>query len=354
MKKVLRQCIGIDCAKDEHVASFAVMHPDRKVEQLSTLKFKNSKAGFEKLSKWVKKLKPISELTIVMEATGVYHELLACYLEDKGFYLSVVLPNKAKYFSKTLDIKTVNDKVSAQSLATMGLEKLLNRWTRPSTLYNNMRQLTRERDQVIHERSQIKCQLHAEISGAWPNQASIKRMKQRIKMITAQQSEIESEIKKLIESDTDLSRKVKYVCTIKGVALITAATVIGETNGFNLIRNKQQLVSYAGLDVKEHTSGTSVHKKARISHHGNRYLRKCLHFPALTAIKHSKNQKELFVRLVSKHGIKMKAAVAVQRKILILIYTLWKNETVFDPEYELKKSKNELGQSRKTALMELA
>jgi transposase len=179
-------------------------------------------------------------------------------------------------------------------------------------------------------------------------------MKQRIKMITTQKADIESEIKKLIDSDDELSRKVKYICTIKGVGLITAATVIGETNGFNLVRNKKQVVSYAGLDVKEHTSGTSVHKKARISHHGNKYLRKSLHFPALTAIRHSKNQKELFVRLVSKHGIKMKAAVAVQRKILILIYTLWKNETVYDPDYEIKKSRNELGQSRKTALMELA
>jgi transposase len=354
MKEVLRQCIGIDCAKDEHVASFAVMHPDRKVEQLSTLKFPNSKAGFEKFSQWVKKFKPIEELTIIMEATGVYHEQIACYLDDKGFYVIVVLANKAKHFSKTLDIKTVNDKVSAQSLATMGLEKRLDRWKKPSPLYNNLRQLTRERDQLIQERSQIKCQLHAEKSGAWPNKGSIKRMKDRIEFINKQITEVLTAIKKLIDSDPELKRKISYVCTIKGVGLITAATVIAETNGFNLIRNKQQLVSYSGLDIKEHTSGTSVHKKARISHHGNKYLRKCLHFPALTAIRHSKDPKALFIRLVSKHGIKMKAAVAVQRKILILIYTLWKNETVFDPDYEIKKSRNELGQSRKTALMELA
>lgn len=354
MKEVLRQCVGIDCAKDDHVASFAMMDPDRKVTQLSTLTFKNSKSGFDKLAKWVKKLNPIEKLTILMEATGVYHEQLACYLDDKGFYVIVVLPNKAKHFFKTLDIKTVNDKVSAQSLATMGLEKKLDQWKRPSALYNQLRQLTRERDQLIQERSQIKCQLHAETSGAWPNKASIKRMKQRIAIITQQISDIISEIEKLVESEATLKRKVNYVCTIKGVALITAVTVIAETNGFNLVRNKKQLVSYAGLDVKEHISGTSVHKKSRISHHGNKYLRKCLHFPALTAIKHSKASKDLFVRLVSKHGIKMKAAVAVQRKILILIYTMWKNETVFDPEYELKKSRNELGQSRKTALMELA
>jgi transposase len=354
MKEIVRQCIGIDCAKDEHVASFAVMYPDHEVEQLSTLKFPNSKAGFEKFSKWVKKLKPIAELTVLMEATGVYHEQVACYLDDKEFYVIVVLANKAKHFSKTLNIKTVNDKVSAQSLATMGLEKKLDRWKKPSILYNNLRQLTRERDQLIQERSQIKCQLHAEGSGAWPNKMSIKRMKVRIEMIDRQVKEVMTEIKKIIDGDAELKRKVTYICTIKGVGLITAATVIAETNGFNLIRNKNQLVSYAGLDVKEHTSGTSVHKRARISHHGNTYLRKCLHFPALTAIRYTPTSKELFVRLVSKHGIKMKAAVAVQRKILILMYTLWKNETVFDPDYELKKSRNELGQSQKTALKELA
>ena len=30
--------------------------------------------------------------------------------------------------------------------------------------------------------------------------------------------------------------------------MLTAVTVLAETNGFNLVRNKKQLVSYAGLD----------------------------------------------------------------------------------------------------------
>ena len=354
MKEIIRQCIGIDCAKDEHVASFVVMYTDRQVVPISTVTFKNSKVGFEKLRRWGLKFAKAEPFTVVMESTGVYHEQLACYLVDNDFFVSVILPNKAKYFAKTLDIRSVNDKIASVSLATMGLEKKLNPWAKPSPLFNNLKQLTRERDQIIQERTQIKCQLHAETSGAWPNKGSIRRMNLRIKILDKQEIEIEAEIKALVESDSNLNKKVENVCTIKGVSLITAATVIGETNGFNLIRNKQQLVSYAGLDVLTHTSGISVNKKPRISHQGNKYLRKCLHFPALSAIRHSQNQKDLFVRLVSKHGIKMKAAVAVQRKILILIYTIWKNDSVFDPDYELKKSKNELGQSRKTALMELA
>jgi len=354
MKEVIRQSIGIDCAMGEHVAGFSSMDADRTVSHVSSITFKNGESAFKKLEKWIKKHTPGPNLVIVMEATGVYHEKLACYLTDRNYFVSVVLPNKAKYFAKTLDSKTVTDKISAQSLATMGLEKKLIKWEKPSELFNQLRQLTRERDQVVHERSQIKCQLHAESSGAWPNSSSIKRMNQRIKLLTKQVQEIELEVKELVKNDPDLSAKINRICTIKGVGVLTAVTVVAETNGFRSIRNKKQLVSYAGLDIKQHSSGISVSKKSRISKHGNKFLRKCLHFPVLAAIRFEKNQKELFVRLVSKHGIKMKGAVAVQRKILVLIYTLWKNETVFDPEYELKKSRNELGQSRKTALKELA
>lgn len=354
MKEKTRQSIGIDCAKDFHVASFATMNEDRSINQISTLKFKNTKAGFEKLSKWIKKQKVSTECAFVMETTGVYHELLACYLDDKKYLISVVLPNKAKHFSKTLKIKTVDDKVSSQALAIMGLEKKLDRWEKPLPLYNQLRQLTRERNQIIEERSQIKCQLHAEKSGAWPNRSSIKRMQQRLAFLDKQVKDVEKEIKQVVKTDTKLEKKLKFICTIKGVGFITAITVIAETNAFNLIRNKKQLVSYAGLDVMKHTSGTSINKKPRISKHGNIHLRKCLHFPALTAIKHSKKPKELFIRLVSKHGIKMKAAVAVQRKTLILIYTLWKKEEEFDENYEVKMSRKGLGQSLENAPMELA
>ena len=354
MKEVLRQCIGIDCAKEEHVASFSVMESDHQITHYSTLTFKNSKSGFEKLNKWIKRQKPIPGLTFVMEATGVYHEQVACYLIDQNYFVSVLLPNKVKNFAKTLDIKSVNDKIAAQCLAIMGLEKKLSRWEKPSALLNQLRQLTRERDQIINERTQTKCQLHAETSGAWPNSSSVKRMNQRLHILDKQVSEIESEIDELVKSDVELLKKIKNCCTITGVGLLTAVTVIAETNGFALVKNKKQLVSYAGLDVMHHSSGISVNKKPRISKHGNKYLRKCLHFPALTAIRHNKSHKELFIRIVSKQGIKMKAAVAVQRKILVLIYTLWKSNQPFDPEYELKKSRNELGQSRKTALKELA
>ena len=97
------------------------------------------------------------------------------------------------------------------------------------------------------------------------------------------------------------------------------------------------MTSYAGLDVKEKQSGTSVKGKPRISKKGNTALRKAMHLPALSAIKHEEKFRELFARLVSRHGVKMKAVVAIQRKLLELIYLLHKNQTEYQPNYENEK-----------------
>jgi len=82
------------------------------------------------------------------------------------------------------------------------------------------------------------------------------------------------------------------------VLVLTAVTVLAETNGFELIRNKRQLTSYAGLDVKEKLSGTSVKGKPRISKKGNRHLQKAMYMPALSVIRREGRFKTLFVRLV--------------------------------------------------------
>ncbi|MES1181859.1 MAG: IS110 family transposase, partial [Flavobacterium sp.] len=115
-----------------------------------------------------------------------------------------------------------------------------------------------------------------------------------------------------------------------GIGALTAVIILAETNGFELIRNKKQLVSYVGLDIKEKQSGTSVKAKPRISKKGNRSIRKAMHFPALTAVKWDDHYRDSYARLVSKHGIKMKALVSVQRKLLELTYILYKNKTTYN------------------------
>jgi transposase len=342
MKKIIRQVAGIDVAQKELVVSLGRLWDDLSTEIHASRTFHNGPKGFMELIAWTDKLTEQQVVTkYVMEATGVYHESLAYFLAEKGRLISVVLPNKICNYQRTLEVKTITDKTCAEAITRFGLERNLDTWKRPSAIFKKLRQLTRERDQVIQHRTMAKNQLHAEQSEAEPNKNSVERLKKQVQFFTKQEQEIKAELEALIKQDKQLSESVKLVCSLPGIGTLTAATVLAETNGFELIRNKRQLVSYAGLDVREKQSGTSVKGKARISKKGNKYLRKALHLPALAAIRSDERFKAVFARLVAKHGIKMKAAVAVQRKLLELIYTLYKTNTPYDKEYfkKLESSK---------------
>ena len=334
MKKIVKQVAGIDVAQKELVVSLGRMYDDLSTQIYACRTFPNQVKGFTALVDWANQLAAQQPVTsYVMEATGVYHESLAYFLAEKGQSVSIVLPSKISNYFRTLEVKTITDKTSSEAIARFGLERKLDSWQRPAGVFKKLRQLTRERDQVVQHRTMTKNQLHAEQAEAEPNKSSIERLRKQIQFFKKQEQEIKAELQSLIKQDKQATESVKLLCSLPGIGTLTAATVLAETNGFELIRNKRQLVSYAGLDVREKQSGTSVKGKARISKKGNKHLRKAMHLPALAAIRSDERFKAVFARLVAKHGIKMKAAVAVQRKLLELIYTVYKTNVPYDKDY---------------------
>jgi transposase len=340
--KILKQVVGIDVAQKELVVSLGRLLEDLSVEIYSSKAFPNNQKGYNTLMDWAKKLSDSSvAIQFVMEATGVYHEALAYFLVDRSCDVVVVLPNKISNYFRTLEVKTINDYTAAEAITRFGLERKLEHWHRPDPTLKKLRQLCRERNQIIETRTVTKNQLHAEKAEAEPNSGTIGRLKQLIVMLNKQVSQVKTEIESLIKSKEELTKAVNLITTITGVGVLTTATVLAETNGFELVRNKKQLTSYAGLDVREKQSGTSVKGKPSISKRGNRYLRKAMHLPALAAIRNDPKFKSLFVRLVEKHGIKMKAVVAVQRKLLEMIFTIYKTKIPYQVNFEsiIKKEK---------------
>lgn len=350
MKKIVKHVLGIDVAQKELVVCLGRMFDDWSPELFAHKTFSNTEKGFIALLLWLKKL--IGEgvaVRFVMEATGVYHESLAYFLEEKGHELSIVMPNKISNYMRTLDTKTITDKTASEAIAMFGLERKLDSWQKPKAIFKKLRQLTRERDQIVQERTMVKNQLHAEKTEAEPNKKSISRIEERIKMLNRQERQIKDEVAALIKADEQIAAVVVIICSLTGVGLLTAVIVLGETNGFELIRNKRQLASYAGFDVKQKESGTSVKGKPRISKKGNKHLRKAMHLPSLCAIRYDERFKAIFARLVARHGIKMKAAVAVQRKMLEMIYTLYKTGKEYDKQYLKKGNNKEVVQQQEAA-----
>jgi transposase len=318
--------------------------------------FTNNISGFKQLLNWTEKLREKeAPVKFVVEATGVYHEKLARHLKDSGKSISIILPNKARHFAQTLKVWTVNDKESSKMLSTLGLETQLDEWEKPDPMFAHLKKLTREREHIQDARTVNLNELHAEEHSAIHVKSTHRRLRQAIKLQDNQIIEIEKEIEEIAQSQPVLHEKLNKICTIPGIGLITAITVVAECKGFNLFHNCKQLVCYAGYDVVEKESGTSVYGKSHISGKGNKHIRKAMHFPALISVRYNEHHKNLYIRLESKHGIKMKAYTAVQRKLLVLIYTLWNKDVCYKPEYNKERTDipKILEQPNEVALTEL-
>ena len=333
----------MDVSDKELVVSLGRLFEDLNAEIYSKRVFANRESGFAALVKWLEKQTNRSlSVQVVMEATGVYHQKLAYYLIDRGYSPSIVLPNKVSNYMRTLEIKTITDSSCADAIALLGLSRKLDTWQAPKVIYRDLQQLTRERNQIIRELTMIKNQLHAEQVEVSPNSRSLARLGKRISLLKKQEEEIRTDIQLCLQQDPQVHQEVRRICSIAGIGLLTAVVILAETNGFELIRNKRQLSSYAGFDVKEKLSGTSVKGKPRISKRGNRYLRQAMHFPALTAIRYEGRFQNLYMRLVDRHGVKMKALVAVQRGLLEMAYILFKNRSVYQEDYQQRVRSNPL------------
>lgn len=332
--KVMKDCVGIDVSKDLLECCFGSSVGTDELVFSDEKSFKNDLEGFKQLLRWVKS-KTDNEVLYVMEATGVYYENLAYWLYDNSLALSVVLPNKVKHFAKSHNIKTKTDGVDARVLARMGLERIMRRWSIPSKAMREIKLLTREYRELKRKVTATKNQLHAKSSGYQCPTSIIRRLKRQIRVLETQLMEVEAELRILVMNDSVLADQVERLETIPGVSFITIVCILGETNAFALVKNAKQLASYCGLDVQHNQSGTKQ-GKTRISKKGNSYIRQALYMPALCASLHNPQMKEFYGRLIENKPAKKIAVTAVARKLLVLIYTLWKNETDFNPDYAIK------------------
>jgi len=339
---LLKYSIGNDISKDKFDACISSIDSMQYVKVIATRSFSNTKKGFESYLGWVTR-KCKLELPVVhsMEATGVYYEKFAWYLHRSDEYLNVILPNKAKKYLQSLGLKTKNDKIDARGLSRMGAEQNLSRWEAPDKNMMELRSVTRQREHLQETRTQINNQLHALQSGEYINKELIKQQRAIIAMLDRQIKETFKMIERAVKSDEELKEKIEKITVIKGLGLVSVATVIAETNGFKLFANQRQLVSYSGYDVIENQSGKHV-GKTKISKRGNAHIRRILHMPAFSVV--SNNEpifKNLYERVFDNTKQKMKGYVAVQRKLLIMIYTLWRKNEKYDNKYYFKKKQGE-------------
>jgi transposase len=253
----LRYCVGLDISKDYLQVCLSVIDQAGRVSIKATTKVANSPTGFKALLEWVARHRKVElPLHYVMESTGVYHEAVAWYLHQQEQTVSILLPNKAKHYLKSLGYKSKNDKIDAQGLSRMGLEQQglplqLPVWKPLSKQLYQLRLLTRQHQRLQELKTQSTNQQHALAHSAFDNDFIDKQLTKLVAVYEQQLATIEETIAQLIDQDPVLKPRFQRLLKVKGFGLLSLAVLVAETNGFEGFANQRQLVSYAGYDVVE-------------------------------------------------------------------------------------------------------
>lgn len=340
---ILKQAAGIDIAMESFEVCLATLNTGGMITYSKSLSFSNDSKGFLSFNKWLKAtIKTGVQIWCVMEATGVYYESLAYYLSAQEYQLSVVLPTRMKHYQKSLEIKSKTDQLDAKVLARLGLERTLQPWRAPSEQMLQIKMLSREYRDNKQKLSAIKNQLHAKGKAHNVNAATVDRLQAQVTLLELQCHQIQKELQQLIAKDEKLKHRIQKLQTIPAAGFMTIITILAETNGFALISSQKQLISYAGMDIMLNESG-QMKRRSKMSKRGNKFIRHAVHMPALCAVQHNKELKKFYQHLVERKKAKKIALTAVSRKLLCLIYTLWKKDECYQKQYHPAKPKKEEG-----------
>lgn len=123
------------------------------------------------------------------------------------------------------------------------------------------------------------------------------------------------------------------ILSIKGIGGVTAAGLIGEVGDFRQFKTISEMMKLAGLDLYEISSGKH-HGQRHISKRGRAYLRKLLFFAAINTIRTNGIMHEKYRAMLNRGMPKVKAVVAISRKLLRIIFSMVRKHTTYTENYE--------------------
>ncbi len=145
-----------------------------------------------------------------------------------------------------------------------------------------------------------------------------------IKLLLQQINEIEKAIEQIEGELLPWLEQVPYskrLLSIPGIGPVTVAGLTGETAGLDRFRGQKALFKLAGLNLYEISSG--MHQGERhISKRGRPLLRRLLFFAALNSIRKRGIMRRTYEQMVGRGMKKIKALVAISRKLLGIMYAL--------------------------------
>jgi len=316
-------CCGIDVSAAQLVV--ALSGQDGASLQRS---FPNRDSGHQALILWLQRSG--APVRVCLEATGRYSLDLALALHAAaGIEVAVLNPKKVNGFAATL-CRSKTDPADAQVLAEYARRMPFQSWHPPQAAALQLRAITRHIAALTQQHTQQSNRLHA-LSASRSAAACVRRdLQHSLRDLQRRREKMRRAAAALITQDAELRACFARLLSMPGIAEVSALNLLGELAVLHPGLSVRQWVAHSGLDPAHHDSGSSVHKPARISRAGNRYLRRALYMPALVAVRHDPHLRTFYHALLARHKAKLQALMAVARKMLHAIFGMFRGRADFD------------------------
>jgi transposase len=317
---VIDGILGIDVSKNTLDVSVSSCNKAR------TRRFANSSDGWRDLTDWLI-IQKIPRVHACLESTGRYSLGIGCALYEAGHVVSIVNPAQIRHFARTKLGRNKTDGVDASHIREYCELFKPQPWMPPSEARRRLGELQTIRAGIIAGLTEWKNRKNSGIADAEAQALA----DATISHFTSQLGAVDKAITLTIDNDCDLRSKRDLLLSISGVGETLAGVVLAELPGPDVLRSSAEVVAYAGLNPRQHQSGSSVDRATRISKIGNAVLRAALYMPALSAMRYNPAIVALVTRLKSQGRLKPKQiVVAAMRKLLVLCFGVLKTRKPFD------------------------
>lgn len=314
---------GVEVGAQELVVS---LQRDGQRKALKT--FANEPQGHQAIVRYLRCA--ARRVRVCLESTGVYGLDLALALERAGLEVMVANPRAVRHFATALMQRSKNDRLDAVVLLEFAIRMPFQAWVPPRPAALQLHCLARRLEALTEMQAAEKSRLHAAEATDTTPPALRRDLERSLRSLRRAIARLSGEAVRIIERDPDLNLRYQLLRSAKGIGPTSAIQILGELGVVSEDLNVRQYVAYAGLDPREYSSGTSVHKKVRISKAGNAHLRRALYMPALVAIRRQPNLRAFYQHLRDGGKLKMVALIAVMRKLLHAIYGMFKHQQPFE------------------------
>ena len=290
--------------------------------------FPNRGAGHRSLLRWLQK--HTLRVRVCLEATGPYSLDLALALHAApGIEVAVLNPKFVHRFAATL-CRNKTDPADAQVLAEYACRMPFQPWHPPRAAALELRALTRHIAALTQQHTLETNRLHAASASATGSRCVQQDLRRSLHHLERRIERLRRAARAVVAADDELDSRYALLVEMPGIGEASSLNLLGELAVLAPHLSVRQWVAHSGLDPAQHDSGSSVHKRARISRAGNRYLRRALYMPALVAVRHDPHLRAFYQILLARHKAKLQALIAVARKMLHAIFGMFRGHATYD------------------------